>query len=151
MANPSLRRLKKELQDITKNPPAGCSAGPDGDDLFTWRGTIVGPPDTPYQGGVFKITIKFPPDYPFKPPKLTFDTKIYNQHVNSTGAICLDILKEKWSPALNIANVLLSLSSLLTDPNPDFALVTEIAEQYQKDRKKYDETVREWVRKYAMD
>merc|ERR1712224_372676 len=84
---------------------------------------IMGPPDSPYQGGVFFLNINFPSDYPFKPPKVHFTTKIYHCNVNSNGAICLDILKDQWSPALTISKVLLSISSLLTDCNPADPLV----------------------------
>ena len=90
--------------------------------------TIMGPPDSPYTGGVFFLNIQFPSDYPFKPPKVNFTTKIYHCNVNSNGAICLDILKDQWSPALTISKVLLSISSLLTDPNPNDPLVPEIAQ-----------------------
>merc|ERR1712070_578742 len=84
------KRINKELQDLGKDPPANCSAGPVGDDLFHWQATIMGPPDSPYTGGVFFLNINFPPDYPFKPPKVSFTTKIYHPNVNSNGSICLD-------------------------------------------------------------
>lgn len=144
------KRIQKELQDLQKDPPTSCSAGPAGEDLFHWQATIMGPQDSPYQGGVFFIAIHFPPDYPFKPPKVNFQTKVYHPNVNSQGSICLDILKEQWSPALTISKVLLSICSLLTDPNPDDPLVPEIAHIYKTDRQRYEETAREWTRKYAM-
>ena len=65
----------------------------------------MGPGDSPYSGGVFFVLIHFPPDYPFKPPKVQFQTKVYHPNVNSQGSICLDILKEQWSPALTISKV----------------------------------------------
>ena len=70
-----------------------------GDDMFTWQATIMGPGDSPYQGGVFFLTIKFPTDYPFKPPKVQFNTKIYHPNINASGGICLDILKDQWCVA----------------------------------------------------
>jgi ubiquitin-conjugating enzyme E2 D/E len=131
-------------------------------------------PDSPYQGGVFFLTIHFPTDYPFKPPKVAFTTRIYHPNINSNGSICLDILRSQWSPALTISkgkllqflqknyltwfwiflalsiSVLLSICSLLCDPNPDDPLVPEIARIYKTDREKYNELAREWTRKYAM-
>jgi len=146
----ALKRINKELQDLGRDPPAQCSAGPVGDDLFHWQATIMGPPESPYQGGVFFLTIHFPTDYPFKPPKVAFTTRIYHPNINSNGSICLDILRSQWSPALTISKVLLSICSLLCDPNPDDPLVPEIARIFKTDRDKYTELAREWTRKYAM-
>lgn len=146
----ALKRIQKELTDLQRDPPAQCSAGPVGDDLFHWQATIMGPNDSPYQGGVFFLTIHFPTDYPFKPPKVAFTTKIYHPNINSNGSICLDILRSQWSPALTVSKVLLSICSLLCDPNPDDPLVPEIAHTYKADREKYNRLAREWTQKYAM-
>ncbi|XP_049279193.1 ubiquitin-conjugating enzyme E2 2-like [Anopheles funestus] len=147
MAN---KRIKKELEDLRKDPPSQCSAAPVGDDLFHWRATIMGPPESPYQGGLFSLTIRLPIDYPFKPPNVAFTTRIYHPNINSKGAICLNILKSQWSPALTIAKLLLSICSLLCDPNPDDPLVPEIAKVYKTDRKMYDTLAREWTTRFAM-
>lgn len=146
----ALKRIQKELSDLQRDPPAQCSAGPVGDDLFHWQATIMGPSDSPYQSGVFFLTIHFPTDYPFKPPKVAFTTKIYHPNINSNGSICLDILRSQWSPALTVSKVLLSICSLLCDPNPDDPLVPEIAHTYKADREKYNKLAREWTQKYAM-
>ncbi|XP_029419886.1 ubiquitin-conjugating enzyme E2 D4 isoform X7 [Nannospalax galili] len=150
----ALKRIQKvrveELTDLQRDPPAQCSAGPVGDDLFHWQATIMGPNDSPYQGGVFFLTIHFPTDYPFKPPKVAFSTKIYHPNINSNGSICLDILRSQWSPALTVSKVLLSICSLLCDPNPDDPLVPEIAHTYKADREKYNRLAREWTQKYAI-
>jgi ubiquitin-conjugating enzyme E2 D/E len=144
----ALKRIQRELQELGRDPPANCSAGPIGDDLFHWQATIMGPDESPYSGGVFFLDIHFPADYPFKPPKVSFTTRIYHCNINSNGGICLDILKDQWSPALTIskvgvigvfnlvcvnmlAQVLLSICSLLTDPNPEDPLVPEIAQVQQ--------------------
>ncbi|CAG8770090.1 21590_t:CDS:2, partial [Racocetra persica] len=140
---------KKELHDLGRDPPSSCSAGPIGEDLFHWQATIMGPTESPYTGGVFFLAIHFPTDYPFKPPKVNFTTRIYHPNINSNGSICLDILRDQWSPALTISKVLLSICSMLTDPNPDDPLVPEIAHVYKTDRARYEATAREWTRKYA--
>ncbi|XP_041452434.1 ubiquitin-conjugating enzyme E2-17 kDa-like [Lytechinus variegatus] len=146
----ALKRITKEFKDFDKEPPSNCSAGPVGDDMYHWQATIMGPPDSPYQGGVFFLSIHFPTDYPFKPPKVAFTTKIYHPNINSNGSICLDILRSQWSPALTIAKVLLSICSLLTDPNPDDPLVPEIAKLYKTNKKKYEDAAKDWCQKYAQ-
>ena len=144
------KRINKELLDLGKDQPAGCSAGPIGDDLFHWQAQIAGPPGSPYQGGTFFLNVTFPPDYPFKPPKVTFTTKIYHPNVSAKGDICVDILNQSWSPALTTSKVILSIRSLLTDPNPDDPLVPDIARIYKNDIGKFNLTAKEWTAKYAM-
>ena len=145
----ALKRIQKELRDFERDPPSNCSAGPDGNDLFHWKGTIIGPGDSPYENGVFNIDITFPPDYPFKPPKVLCLTKIYHPNINSQGGICLDILKDQWSPALTISKVLISIGSLFTDPNPEDPLVLDIANMYKTDRNRFNQIAREWTQRYA--
>jgi ubiquitin-conjugating enzyme E2 D/E len=146
----SLRRIQRELAELRADPPLNCSAGPvKEDDLYRWEGVIFGPADSPYSGGVYNLSIIFPTDYPFKCPMITFTTKIYHPNINSAGGICLDILKNQWSPALTISKVLLSICSLLCDPNPNDPLVPEIAHIYKTNRAEYDATARAWTQKYA--
>jgi len=149
-AKMSHKRIKHELQELQKDPPANCSAGPEGDDIYSWEGVIMGPSDSPYAGGVFRLKIKFPVDYPFKCPNVVFTTKIYHPNINTGGIICLDILKTNWSPALTISKVLLSVCSMLTDPNPDDPLMPEIAALYKTNRPKYEANAREWTVHYAQ-
>mmetsp|Transcript_98017 Transcript_98017/g.136159 ORF Transcript_98017/g.136159 Transcript_98017/m.136159 type:complete len:161 (-) Transcript_98017:64-546(-) len=145
----SAKRIQKELAEITLDPPCNCSAGPKADDIYNWVSTIMGPANSVYQGGVFFLDINFPQDYPFKPPKVTFRTRIYHCNINNSGAICLDILKDQWSPALTISKVLLSICSLLTDCNPQDPLVGSIAQQYLTQKDVHDDTAREWTKRYA--
>jgi len=147
--NHSSKRIQKELADLTNQPPPNCSAGPKGDNLYEWVATILGPSESVYEGGIFFLDIHFSPDYPFKPPKVMFKTRIYHCNINSQGLICLDILKDNWSPALTIGNVLLSISSLLTDCNPMDPLVGSIAQQYLQNRDEHDRTAKLWTKRYA--
>ncbi|CAG02758.1 unnamed protein product, partial [Tetraodon nigroviridis] len=140
-------RIQKELAEITLDPPPNCSAGPKGDNIYEWRSTILGPPGSVYEGGVFFLDIAFTPDYPFKPPKVTFRTRIYHCNINSQGVICLDILKDNWSPALTISKVLLSICSLLTDCNPADPLVGSIATQYLTNRTEHDRIAKQWTKR----
>ena len=146
-------RIKKELKDLQHDPPANCSAGPVSnrdEDFQRWTATIMGPCDSPYAGGVFYLDVKFPDDYPFDPPKVSFRTKIYHPNINSRGGICLDILKDQWTPALTISKVLLSICALMTEPNPDDPLVGDIADLYVQDRAAYDDKARHMTQQYAM-
>ncbi|KAJ4753168.1 Ubiquitin-conjugating enzyme E2 [Rhynchospora pubera] len=146
-------RIIKELLDLQKDPPASCSAGPVGEDLFHWQAIIMGPPDSPYSGGNFIIKIYFPPDYPFKPPKVNFQTKVYHPNINSNGGICscVDILKDQWSPTYTISKVLLKICTILAHPNLDCTLEPEIARIYKEQRSHYEDTARAWTQMYAMD
>lgn len=144
------KRILKELNDLKKDPPSNCSAGPENEnDLFKWEGMIYGPSDSPYTGGVFRLRIQFPVDYPFKPPMVQFTTKIYHPNINAAGLICLDILKQQWSPALTVSKVLLSITSLLTDPNPDDPFVPDIATLYKTNRGAYEAEAKAWTLRYA--
>lgn len=143
------KRLNTELKEITDNPPENVSAGPVGDKLNKWTAKIIGPEESPYSGGIFNLSIEFPSDYPFSSPKINFTTKIYHPNINSSGSICLDILKDQWSPALTITKVLLSICALLTNPNPDDPLDTGAANLYKNDREAYNRKVRDYVNKYA--
>jgi len=144
-----LIRLQKEIEQIQKDPPTNCYAQPIGDNLYLWKAQIYGPIKTPYEGGVFNLEIHFPTTYPFKPPKIHFITKVYHPNISNAGSICLDILKDKWSPALTINKVLISICSLLNDPNPSDPLVPAIAKEYTSNRQKFNENAMSWTKIYA--
>ena len=147
-----LKRLQFEKNIIQSDAPCNCSAGPiNDDDLFNWEGTIIGPSDSPYSGGLFNLSIVFPENYPFKPPKIKFMTKILHPNINRHGSICLDILNVSWSPVLNISKVLLSICSLLNDPNENDPLNSSIAKIYKEDRNKYNTLVRNYTLTHALN
>ncbi|KAH8758693.1 ubiquitin-conjugating enzyme/RWD-like protein, partial [Hyaloscypha finlandica] len=146
------RRIKKELEDLEKGPPSPCSAGPILVNVCYWKGTIVGPSGTPYAGGVFLLSIDFASEYPFRPTKVAFMTRVYHPNIKSDGTISLNILAEKQYPDKEYLTrlVQLSIRSLLDNPNPDDYCEPEIAHVYKTNRVRYERTAREWTRKYAM-
>ena len=144
-----LQRLQQELKELSKNPVDNCSTGPIGDDITLWYGTIIGPTETPYEGGVFNLNIEFTHEYPFVAPKIYFTTPIYHCNINSRGGICLDILNKNWSPALTISKVLMSICSLLAEPNPDDPLVPEIAELLRSNKVLHDANARDYTLQHA--
>ena len=102
---------------LMMSAPPGISAFPSPASLLVWTATLAGPADTPYAALTFKLRLEFPPSYPYAPPAVTFRTPIFHPNVDFSGRICLDILKDKWSAAMNVQSVLLSLQSLLGEPN----------------------------------
>ena len=148
----ALKRIQKELTEFNKEEPEGFTAGPvDDSDMFKWEASLTGPENSPYEGGTFQLTIEFPKDFPFKPPKVEFITKVYHPNVKSTGTICLDILKDAWSPDISVSKILLAIQNLLINPNIDHPLEAEIAKQYTDNKAKFDETAKEWTEKYASE
>jgi ubiquitin-protein ligase len=146
-----MQRIRKELKDIISDPPFGITVCPSRDNILKMDATIVGPEGTPYSGGVFQLNIVLPNNYPFKPPTIKFITPIYHCNINSSGDICLDLLKDNWSPAMTIVKVLLSISSLLADPNPRDPLVPEIARYLESDKLKHDNIARERTIRFASN
>ena len=118
---------------------------------YIWRIYLEGPPDTCYIGGVFPLTVHFKKDYPFSPPNITVACKIYHPNVSSNGSLCLDILREQWSPALTMLKVCRRISSLFTNPNVDDPLRPEIALLYRTNRKRFYENAREYTLRYATN
>ncbi|CAF4112147.1 unnamed protein product, partial [Rotaria magnacalcarata] len=112
---------------------------------------IDGPSESPYEGGKFKVELFLPDEYPMAPPKVRFMTKLYHPNIDKLGRICLDILKEKWSPALQIRTVLLSIQALLSAPNPDDFLDADVAEKWKADEKGAKAIARDWTQRYAHE
>ena len=148
----ALKRIEKELKKFNEEEPEGLTAGPEDDsDMFKWNASLTGPENSPYEGGTFNLTMEFPKDYPFKPPKVEFTTKVYHPNVKSTGTICLDILKDAWSPDISVSQILIAIQNLLINPNIDHPLEPEIAKQYKEKKAAYEETAKEWTEKYASE
>ncbi|KAM1053645.1 hypothetical protein ACFX2I_001061 [Malus domestica] len=117
------QRLQKELMSLMMSGgDLGVSAFPEGESIFTWVGTIEGGKGTMYEGFSYKLSLRFPLDYPFKPPQVKFETMCFHPNVDQFGNICLDILQDKWSSAYDCRTILLSIQSLLGEPNPESPL-----------------------------
>jgi len=150
MAGHRARRIGKELADIHADPDSQISAETIGDSITNLRGSFKGPASTPYEGGVYEVSINIPNEYPFKPPVMKFTTKIWHPNISSqTGAICLDTLSSGWSPVLTIRSAMMSLQSLLSSPEPKDPQDAVVAQQLIKNPKEFERQAREWAVKYA--
>ncbi|CAA3031740.1 ubiquitin-conjugating enzyme E2 20 [Olea europaea subsp. europaea] len=133
-----LKRLQSELMALMMSGDSGISAFPEEDNIFCWKGTITGSRDTVFEGTEYKLSLSFPSDYPFKAPKVKFETSCFHPNVDLYGNICLDILQDKWSSAYDVRTILLSIQSLLGEPNTSSPLNTQAAalwgnqEEYRK-------------------
>ena len=144
------KRITKELKAIKKEEDASISAEPINDNLNQWKATIIGPIGTAYEYGIFNLKVDIPANYPLIPPKIQFITPVYHPNINRSGHICLDILKESgWSPAQTIRTLLISIISLLDNPNPDDPLVGSIAKEYKEDLHLFKKKARKHTEKYA--
>ncbi|CAL6019901.1 Ubiquitin-conjugating_enzyme E2 [Hexamita inflata] len=140
------RRLAAERKIFLSNTLSSIYAVPkDPDNLYEWFAVILGPEQTPWQGGVFILSIKFPPEYPFKQPNVLFETHVFHPNVYTDGRICLDLLQGAWKPIFTMDTILLSIRSLLSDPNPASPANQDAAKLYEEDRHGYEMKVRECV------
>ncbi|KAE8138430.1 ubiquitin-conjugating enzyme/RWD-like protein [Aspergillus pseudotamarii] len=148
------KRIAKELAELTESPPEGITVElANESDIYQWKVYMDGPEGSPYHNGKFLVKLSLPTEYPFKPPSVSFGTKIYHPNVTNDdkGSMCLGMLRaDEWKPSSKIAAVLEFARQLLVEPMPDDAVEGRIAEQYKNDRARYDEIAREWTRKYAM-
>lgn len=148
----ALKRLEQELKNLRSNPREGYEVQPEEEGaLFKWTATIQGPPASPYEGGAFDVHIQIPIDYPFKPPIVNFTTKVYHPNIDcENGYIGMSILNNDWSTAFTLSSVLLSLRALLVEPQLEDAVMPEIVHEFESKREVYEETARQWTKKYAQ-
>jgi len=155
------RRLGVELEQLLRGEEGrsshsglaieGVEAAPRSTDtLLEWDARLHGPTETPYAGGIFLLAMWFPESYPFGPPRTEFITPCYHPNISERGNICLNVLKADWSPMLTISSVLLCISALLSQPNPDDPLNSVAAEALKRCPREFERTAREWTRRYAM-
>ncbi|CAH4038517.1 ubiquitin-conjugating enzyme E2-22 kDa [Pieris brassicae] len=150
MANIAAKRVKREIKEVVKGGEGSLKLEVVSNSWTDLLGEITGPPDTPYEGGIFKLEIKIPETYPFTPPKVRFITKIWHPNVSSvTGAICLDILKDQWAAALTLRTVMLSIQALLAAAEPNDPQDAVVAKQYIENQQMFTLTARHWTNIYA--
>jgi ubiquitin-conjugating enzyme E2 G2 len=156
----AIKRLMSEYKELTVNPPEGLHAGPiDESNYFEWEALITGPSDTPFEDGIFCANLSFPKDYPLSPPKMKFTTKIYHPNVYEDGTVCISILhppgkdpngyedaSERWSPVQSVEKILLSVVSMLAEPNVESPASVDAAKMYRTDRARFNQIVRDCVR-----
>ncbi|TFK38955.1 ubiquitin-conjugating enzyme/RWD-like protein [Crucibulum laeve] len=145
-----LRRVNKEIADCKNDKTSNIKIELIDNSPFHLKGSFPGPEGTPYEGGHFEVDIVIPESYPFQPVKMKFITKVYHPNVSSaSGAICLDILKDAWSPVLTLKSTLISLQSLLCSPEPNDPQDAEVAKHYTTSKSSFEDTAVYWTQIYA--
>ncbi|TVY65749.1 Ubiquitin-conjugating enzyme E2, partial [Lachnellula suecica] len=143
----------KELAEVTTTPLPGIQVNlVDESNVHNWNIVMDGPEGSPYVGGKFKLLLVLPTDYPFKPPKISFKTRIWHPNVtfDEHGSMCIGILKpDAWKPSSKILSVLTATQNLLLEPVPDDAVETTAAESFKNDRAGFNKAAKEYTKKYA--
>eukprot|EP00742_Colponemidia_sp_Colp-10_P001228 GILJ01001321.1.p1 GENE.GILJ01001321.1~~GILJ01001321.1.p1 ORF type:complete len:166 (+),score=30.12 GILJ01001321.1:65-562(+) len=161
MAHVAAELLRRQLIDLNRDETAGFSVGLEEENLFKWTVCFEGPPDTLYEGGIFQATLSFPPDYPNMPPEMKFTTEMWHPNVYPDGRVCISILhppgvdafnqqekaEERWRPILGVESILLSVISMLSDPNLDSPANVDAAVHIKNDPEGYKKKVRALTRR----
>ncbi|XP_063899983.1 ubiquitin-conjugating enzyme E2 G2-like [Zophobas morio] len=152
MSGTALKRLIKEYEGLLKNPPDGVLAAPISENnFFEWEAVISGPPGSPYEDGVFCATLTFPRDYPHQPPQMRFISPMFHPNIYSDGRVCISILHppgedplgyelscERWSPVQSVEKILLSVISMLSEPNDESGANLEASKKWREDREAFN-------------
>ncbi|EGN95458.1 hypothetical protein SERLA73DRAFT_142159 [Serpula lacrymans var. lacrymans S7.3] len=147
----ALRRIQKELSDISKKPIEGITVDAEEDNLFMWKCAVKGTSNSPYRNGTFRFVLELPQNFPFKPPNVTFTTKIYHPGINDEGQICVPILRgDEWKPSITLSTVLAVIQEKVNNPSPDDPFEPEIAALMKTDKATFLATARDHTKKYAM-
>ncbi|EEQ35962.1 putative ubiquitin-conjugating enzyme E2 [Clavispora lusitaniae] len=145
MSTPAKRRLMRDFKRMQSDAPSGVSASPVPDNVMSWNAVIIGPADTPFEDGTFRLVLQFDEQYPNKPPSVKFISEMFHPNVYASGELCLDILQNRWSPTYDVSSILTSIQSLLNDPNISSPANVEAANLYKDHRSQYIKRVRETV------
>ena len=145
MSSPAYRRLIRDLKNFEEKTPDGISAAPTSDNLMEWTAVILGPEETLWEGGVFKLKLVFTEEYPNVAPEVKFVNKMFHPNIYNDGSIWIDILQHHWSPVYDVSAILTSLQVLLNDPNPHSPANNVAAKLYTENPKEYAVRVKEWV------
>lgn len=157
--------LRKQLAELNRNPVEGFSAGLiDDNDVYKWEVMIIGPADTLYEGGFFKAHLEFPRDYPVRPPKMRFMTEIWHPNIGKDGHVCISILhepgddqfgyekaSERWLPVHSVETILISVISMLADPNDQSPANVDAAKEWRENFPEFKKKVAMCVKKSQED
>ncbi|KAF2280202.1 ubiquitin-conjugating enzyme E2-16 kDa [Westerdykella ornata] len=152
MSTGAKKRILREYAECQNDPLPGVKINFDEQNMTKWEILMDGPDQSVYAGGHYKLEINFPNEYPFKPPVVSFKTKIYHPNVSNDdkGSMCLGLLRpEEWKPPNKVISVLHLIRNLLIEPNPDDAIELSIANDYKTNRAEFDKTAKDWVKRYA--
>ncbi|KAI9468377.1 Ubiquitin-conjugating enzyme E2 7 [Coemansia sp. RSA 989] len=162
-------KLQKELKgkfiELSKNDNSSFSVGlEDEENIFEWTVTLFGPPDTDYEGGMFKAVLKFPHDYPFEPPTMRFVSQMWHPNIYEDGRVCISILhspvhdssgyediSERWNPAQTVETILVSVLSMLSNPNDESPANVDAAIMWRSDKTAYKRKVQRCVERSMED
>lgn len=145
----ALKRLQAELKQLIIDPNYFYTVEPDPNNFYIWNVLLIGPPDSPFEGGIFKCQFKFPQNYPNKAPEFKFITFLFHPNIYNDGKVCISILhdgkdewgyehiSERWNPSHSVNSVLISILSILTDPNFESPANIEASVLWKNDLESY--------------